>query len=50
MSVMNEEIGMWPYEVFGKLSANDEDLVQFGEKVYTSRGQDVNPCHTQKWM
>uniref|UniRef100_A0A3Q7GYY2 Neprosin PEP catalytic domain-containing protein n=1 Tax=Solanum lycopersicum TaxID=4081 RepID=A0A3Q7GYY2_SOLLC len=44
MPVMNEEIGMWPYEVFNKLSANAADLVQFGGKVYTPGGQDVSPA------
>ncbi|XP_027772416.1 uncharacterized protein LOC114076920 [Solanum pennellii] len=44
MPVMNEEIGMWPYEVFDKLSANAADLVQFGGKVYTPGGQDVSPA------
>ncbi|KAG5612310.1 hypothetical protein H5410_023591 [Solanum commersonii] len=44
MPVMNEEIGMWPYEVFDKLSANAADLVQFGGKLYTPGDQDVSPA------
>ncbi|KAG5612272.1 hypothetical protein H5410_023553 [Solanum commersonii] len=43
MPVMNEEIGMWPYEVFDKLSANAGDLVQYGGKVYTPGGQYITP-------
>lgn len=40
---MNEDIRMWPYEMFDKLSANAGDLVQYGGKVYTPGGQYVTP-------
>ncbi|XP_015072682.1 uncharacterized protein LOC107016868 [Solanum pennellii] len=43
MPVMNEEIGMWPYEVFNKLTENAGDLVQYGGKVYTPGGQYITP-------
>ncbi|KAF3625806.1 putative caffeoylshikimate esterase-like [Capsicum annuum] len=42
MPVMNEEIGMWPYEVFNRLSANAANLVQYGGKVYTPAGEDIS--------
>lgn len=40
---MNEEIGMWPFELFDKLSANGAYTVQYGGKVYTPAGEYISP-------
>ncbi|XP_016460217.1 protein neprosin [Nicotiana tabacum] len=44
MPMLEEEIGMWPYEIFDSLSAKGADTVRYGGQVYTPAGQDLSPA------
>nr|XP_009787292.1 PREDICTED: uncharacterized protein LOC104235269 [Nicotiana sylvestris] len=44
MAMIEEEIGLWPYEIFDSLSAKGGDTVRYGGQVYTPAGQDLSPA------
>ncbi|XP_060212002.1 uncharacterized protein LOC132639580 [Lycium barbarum] len=43
LPTIDEEIGMWNWQVFDRLSADAANLVQHGGKVYTPAGEDISP-------